>query len=58
MNDAAPILDLIEAFRRSKTMFTAVKLGIFDGERPQGAALDRLYDACVSLGLLAKHGDS
>jgi acetylserotonin N-methyltransferase len=57
MNDPAPILDLIEAFRRSKAMFTAVKLGIFDGERPQGAATDRLYEACLSLGLLAKQGD-
>ena len=28
------VLDLIEAFRRSKTMFAAVELGIFDGARP------------------------
>ena len=35
--DPAPILDLIEAFRRSKTMFAAVELGVFDGERPAGA---------------------
>ncbi|MGD1093382.1 MAG: class I SAM-dependent methyltransferase [Bryobacteraceae bacterium] len=56
MNDPAPILDLIEAFRRSKTMFVAVKLGIFDGERPPGAGMDRLLDACVGLGLLEKHG--
>ena len=57
MTDPAPILELIDAFRRSKTMFTAVKLGIFDGERPHGAAMDRLLDACVGLGLLAKRGD-
>src|SRR5271168_104368 len=57
MNDPAPILDLIDAFRRSKTMFTAVRLGIFDGERPQGAAMYRLLDACVGLGLLTKVGD-
>jgi acetylserotonin N-methyltransferase len=57
MNDPAPILELIEAFRRSKTMFTAVKLGIFDGERPQGAAMDRLLDACAGLGLLERRGD-
>jgi len=38
-------------------MFSAVKLGIFDGERPQGAAIDRLLDACVGLGLLTKSGD-
>jgi len=56
MNDPALILELIDAFRRSKTMFTAVKLGIFDGERPQGAAMDRLLDACVGLGLLTKRG--
>jgi acetylserotonin N-methyltransferase len=57
MNDPAPILDLIEAFRRSKTMFVALKLGIFDGERPSGAAMDRLLDACVGLGLLEKDGN-
>lgn len=63
----APILDLIEAFRRSKTMFTAVKLGIFDAlsERPQTAsalashlslhegACHRLLDGCVALDLLS-----
>ena len=57
MTDPAPILELIDAFRRSKTMFTAVSLGIFDGERPQGVAMDRLLDACVGLGLLAKQED-
>src|SRR5579864_2650949 len=57
MTDPAPILELIEAFRRSKTMFAAVNLGIFDGERPQGAAVDRLLDACVGLGLLEKRGE-
>ena len=56
MTDPAPILELIDAFRRSKTMFTAVSLGIFDGQRPEGAAMDRLLDACVGLGLLAKQG--
>ncbi len=38
-------------------MFAAVSLGIFDGARPQGAAMDRLLDACVALGLLEKRGD-
>ncbi len=56
MTDPAPILDLIEAFRRSKTMFAAVDLGIFDGERPQGAEIERLLEACVALGLLEKNG--
>ena len=65
-SDAALILDLVEAFRRSKTMFTAVRLGIFDSlaETPQTAdvlaaklaldpaALLRLLSGCVSLGLL------
>jgi acetylserotonin N-methyltransferase len=55
--DPGPILDLIEAFRRSKTMFAAVELGIFDGERPSGAAVDRLMEACVALRLLEKRGD-
>src|SRR5580698_11449215 len=57
MTDPAPILELIDAFRRSKTMFTAVSLGIFDGERPHGVAMDRLLDACVGLGLLIKQED-
>jgi O-methyltransferase/methyltransferase family protein len=52
------VLDLIEAFRRSKTMFAAVDLGIFDGQRPADCKeLSRLLDACVSLGLLEKHDD-
>ncbi|MBN8730886.1 MAG: homocysteine methyltransferase [Acidobacteria bacterium] len=72
MIDAAPqpILDLIEGFRRSKVMFTAVSLGVFErlAEGPEeafalslriGASEDttaRLLDACVSLGLLEKRG--
>jgi acetylserotonin N-methyltransferase len=56
MSDPAAILDLIEGFRRSKTLFAAVELGFFDGARPSGAAMDRLLDACVSLGLLEKGG--
>jgi acetylserotonin N-methyltransferase len=53
------VLDLIDAFRHSKTMFAAVELGIFDGARPAGyKALDRLLDACVALGLLRKHGEA
>lgn len=66
----APVLDLIEAFRRSKAMFAAVALGIFDslGETPANAAtmaarlgvnhgaLERLLDACVALGFLSKSG--
>ncbi|HZT33478.1 MAG TPA: class I SAM-dependent methyltransferase [Bryobacteraceae bacterium] len=64
----APVLDLIDAFRRSKAMFTAVSLGVFDllHEGPAGAAalaektgtqtdaLARLLDACVGLGFLGK----
>ncbi len=66
--DPAQILDLIEAFRRSKTLFTAVTLGIFDrlAEGPVDAAslaaalqadpgaTARLLDACAALGLLTK----
>ena len=53
------VLDLIEAFRRSKTMFAAVDLGIFDGQRPADCKeLGRLLDACVALGLLEKRGDA
>lgn len=62
------VLELIEAFRRSKTMFAAVALGIFDrlagGPRTAASlaqgenigALERLLDACVGLGLLRKRG--
>jgi len=67
--DPATVLDLIEAFRRSKTMFTAVSLGIFERltSGPAGAAalaqylnadvgaLERLLDACCGLGLLEKN---
>ncbi|HLK63641.1 MAG TPA: class I SAM-dependent methyltransferase [Bryobacteraceae bacterium] len=66
--DSAPILDLIESFRRSKTMFTAVSMGIFDRlhDAPAGAAdlavalsanpdaLERLLDGSAALGLLRK----
>jgi acetylserotonin N-methyltransferase len=66
----ALILDYIEAFRRSKTMFTAVRLGVFDEleQAPQTAehlagrlhlnasALRRLLDACVVLGLFERDG--
>ena len=63
-----PVLDLIEAFRHSKTMFVAVSMGIFDrlSESPATAAqvarhlhanagaTERLLDACAALGLLRK----
>jgi acetylserotonin N-methyltransferase len=63
-----PVLDLIQAFRRSQTMFTAVSLGIFDelASAPATAAalairlaasadaLERLLDGCAALGLLEK----
>jgi acetylserotonin O-methyltransferase len=66
--DPAPVIDLIEAFRRSKAMFVAVALGVFDRleEAPADAAalaseigalpepLGRLLDACVGLGFLHK----
>ena len=49
------IIELIEAFRRSKTMFAAVRLGIFEGARPSHCKeLPRLLEACVALGLLQK----
>ena len=64
--DPEPVIDLIEAFRRSKTMFTAVRMGIFDVllERPMNAdevalrlasdraATGQLLEACVALRLL------
>jgi acetylserotonin N-methyltransferase len=68
--DPSPVLDLIEAFRRSKAMFAAVSLGVFDSlaKGPKATAgladelhlnpdaLERLLDACVGLNLLAKDG--
>jgi acetylserotonin N-methyltransferase len=66
--DPKPVLDLIEAFRHSKTMFAATSLGIFDRLHDRRAtaaelsaelslhpgALECLLDACAALGLLAK----
>jgi acetylserotonin O-methyltransferase len=66
--DPGIVLDLLEAFRRSKTMFTAVSLGVFDaleaGPRELHAlatelrtsvdGLERLLDACVNLQLLSR----
>jgi acetylserotonin N-methyltransferase len=68
--DPSVILGLLEAFRRSKTMFAAVSLGVFDAleSGPQSAAalattlkldagaLERLLDGCVCLRVLAKQG--
>jgi acetylserotonin O-methyltransferase len=64
--DPSPVIDLIEAFRRSKTMVTAVSLGVFDrlpATAPDLAAvlsvnaraLATLLDGCAALGLLHKH---
>jgi len=69
--DPAVILDLLEAFRRSKTMFAAVSLGVFDALSSAAAdadmlavrlsadrdALVRLLNACVGLQLLRRVGD-
>jgi len=68
--DPSVIFDLLEAFRRSKTMFAALTLGVFDAleSGPQSAAalgtalkldhgaLERLLDACVGLQLLMRQG--
>jgi len=68
--DANCILDLLVAFRRSKTMFAAVSLGVFDAlaTGPKSLdnlsaqlaanadALERLLDACVGLQLLERDG--
>src|ERR1022692_2004012 len=67
--DPAIVLDLIDAFRRSKTMFAALSLGVFDNLAAKGPqplqsiaddlhadadALERLLDACVGLQLLTR----
>ena len=68
--DVSLVLDYINAFRRSKTMFVATSLGVFDelagssltaGEIASRRnlnpdAVERLLNACVSLGLLQKKG--
>ena len=69
--DPAVVIDLLEAFRRSKVMFAAVSLGIFDAiggtarrRRPSWprpcrstrTALARLLDAAVGLKLLERRG--
>jgi acetylserotonin N-methyltransferase len=65
------VLDLIEAFRRSKTMFAAVSLGVFDALQSgpkslstlatmlevNSDALERLLDACAGLELLVRDED-
>jgi acetylserotonin N-methyltransferase len=66
--DPSVVVELIEAFRRSKVMFASVSLGVFDvlaaGPRSAKAlaeelhlnpdAVQRLLDACVNLHLLIK----
>jgi acetylserotonin O-methyltransferase len=63
-----PILELLDAFRCSKVLFTAVALGIFDrlergvatldelarSSNADADALERLLNACVYLKLLAR----
>jgi acetylserotonin N-methyltransferase len=56
--DPTPIVELIEAFRKSKAMFAAVQMDVFEGNRDLGAEGGRLLEACVSLGLLEKDGDA
>lgn len=69
--DPAVVLDLLEAFRRSKTMFAGIDLGVFDAlaQEPATAgalaerltlhpgALRRLLDGLVGLSLLERQGD-
>jgi acetylserotonin N-methyltransferase len=66
--DPTPVLELIDAFRRSKVMFTAVSMGLFEAlhEGPADCsalaarlgvdpgALERLLDGCAGMGLLHK----
>ena len=44
--DPTPVLELIQAFRRSQTMFTAVSLGIFDKLETGGKSADAQDSAC------------
>jgi acetylserotonin O-methyltransferase len=70
--DPGIVLDLLEAFRRSKTMFAAVSLGVFDRLaagpktlevlarelKANPDALGRLLDACVGLQLLQRSNEA
>jgi acetylserotonin N-methyltransferase len=67
--DPSRVHELVEGFRRSKVMFTALAMGIFDRlqSAPETAhslaaalgadadATERLLDACAALELLEKH---
>lgn len=69
--DPSLILDLMVAFRHSKTMFAAISLGVFDALAGEPKTLEslakqlqlnldalaRLLDGCVGLGLL-QHGET
>lgn len=68
--DPTIVLDLLEAFRRSKVMFAAVELGVFDllitakslnvienELQCDRMALMTLLDSCVSFGLLNRDRD-
>ena len=66
--DPTPVLDSLDGFRRSKAMFAALELGVFERLRRSPAraeavaaelglhpdATERLLDTCVGLDLLAK----
>jgi acetylserotonin N-methyltransferase len=70
MTDPELLLDLMQAFRRSKTLFAAVSLGVFDALEnspldcqalskkisAKTEALERLLNACTGLGLLDRRG--
>ena len=70
--DPTIILDHLEAFRRSKTMFASVDLGVFDalGDKSlecdviasqlgcNADALQTLLESCVAIGLLHRSGNS
>ncbi|HEV2970622.1 MAG TPA: methyltransferase [Pirellulales bacterium] len=69
--DPSVVLELLTAFRRSKVMFAAVSLGVFDelAAGPKSAAalakaldanqdsLERLLDACIGLKLVHRADD-
>ncbi len=65
--DSTPVVDLIEAFRRSKAMFTGVSLGVFDKTpltlaalaadlKADSDSLERLLDSLRGLGFLTLEG--
>jgi len=52
--DPSPVMELIDAFRRSKTMFTAVSLGVFEALHEDPADASSLAARLLGVGAVAE----